>query len=308
MRNMPILALSFYALSLLGSVPDSVGEGRRLIGQKEYDAAIQTLQGAIPDAAGIASTAERIQAFSAIHFYSAVAFHGLGNEPKAREQLEEYFSFAPGRAKLDPAKFDRGFIRLFDDVASRSAREPQMRFDLIYPGFRTFSTDTPRERPLSEWDRSPEYVYLATDEEQTGFRRLREDRERRTFIDRFWEKRESGFRTEFETRVAFADYAFGTEEMRGSLSDRGRVFVLLGKPRVVSVKNLTRAEGATMQRSRGQIADGTVERWYFFRDQLPASAPKKDVEFKFITQPGYGEAVLSREVFGIKALDAARRQ
>src|SRR4030095_5720519 len=58
------------------------------------------------------------------------------------------------------------------------------------------------------------------------------------FVERFWTARatlpgESGrtYRQEFERRIAFADiYLVQDPEKRGSLSDRGMVFVLLGPP------------------------------------------------------------------------------
>lgn len=297
------------SLSALANVPEAVADGRRLIQEKHYDAAIQRLQGVIPEATEIPAETERKQAFSAIHFYSGLAFFKLGNEPKAREQLEEHFTFAGTATALDPAKYEASFIRLFNDVKKQMPEVgPQTRFDVVYPGFREYSTQKPRERPISEWDRSPEFVYLATKDEQDGFRRLRDDPARQVYVDQFWSSRDATFRNEFESRVAFADYAFGTEQTRGSLSDRGQVFVLLGKPRVVTVKNLTRAEGATALRTRQQTSEGTVERWYFFRDQLPQEFQKSEVVFKFISQPGYGSAILSRDVFPLKTLDAARRR
>src|SRR5262249_29986768 len=64
------------------------------------------------------------------------------------------------------------------------------------------------------------------------------------FVDAFWKKRnphpdnaDNVFQTSFERRVAFADATFmAPEGTRGSLTDRGMVFVLLGPPSYVGRK------------------------------------------------------------------------
>jgi GWxTD domain-containing protein len=289
------------------TVRDSVVKGRALLDQGDYDGAIQTLQKAVPAATELTSESERYQALSAIHFYTALAFHKLRNEAKTRESLQEFFLFSPGAAKLDPSKYDRAFIRLFDDVSAKVIREGDTAFDRMYPGYREFSTAKPRPRPIHEWGMSPEFELLATDAERSQWKGLRDDADRTAFVESFWTRRNPATRAEWDARVAFADYTFGTEQVRGSLSDRGRVFILLGKPRVVRKKNLTRAEGATIPFSTRKLIDGTVERWYFFPDQLPEGVPAREVEFKFITQEGYGESVLQREVFALKALAQAQK-
>jgi GWxTD domain-containing protein len=130
----------------------------------------------------------------------------------------------------------------------------------------------------------------------------------------FWKRRDptpesesNELRDRFESRVAFADSAFSTESVRGAVSDRGRVFILLGKPRIVRNLPLTRAEGATIPRASTVVADGTVERWVFFAEQVPAGVPKREVSFSFITQIGYGDNVMQRDFFAIEALDAAAK-
>ena len=70
-------------------------------------------------------------------------------------------------------------------------------------------------------------------------------RGRQEFVDRFWEARnpqpgnpDNTFKTAFDRRVAFADAYFiaGREATRGSMTDRGMVFVLLGPPTYVGRK------------------------------------------------------------------------
>jgi len=67
------------------------------------------------------------------------------------------------------------------------------------------------------------------------------------FIELFWAKRDPDLETplneflqDFELRVEAADEAFGTEKLRGALSDRGKVLILLGRPS----QRIERAPGA----------------------------------------------------------------
>ncbi len=141
--------------------------------------------------------------------------------------------------------------------------------------------------------------------------------------------------TEKERRIRFADEMFGSGRTRGSESDRGRVFILLGPPTVVSVKPLTARDGgsnrfggnaaqasvdsgaqasvraaeaadkALTAQGTEAISKGVVERWSFSRDQLPKNLPDGDTTFKFITQEGYGDHLLQREFMVNKILAEA---
>jgi GWxTD domain-containing protein len=77
-----------------------------------------------------------------------------------------------------------------------------------------------------------------TAEEKRNWVNLTSDDQRAEFVDKFWESRnphpgspDNTYRTGFERRAAFADVYFNQDEKkRGSLTDRGMVFVLLGPP------------------------------------------------------------------------------
>ena len=76
--------------------------------------------------------------------------------------------------------------------------------------------------------------HLLTSEERRAFVQMFNPVTRSEFVTAFWRARdprpetmENEFREEFEKRVAFADSHFTEDEVRGSLTDRGMVFVLL---------------------------------------------------------------------------------
>ena len=335
------------ASSLFSADPaTAIGEGRQAIQNRDYNRAVLVLQGAIPDAAMLADP-QRGQALAALHFYTALAFNAMKNDEKTREELEQFFEFSPETNKIDPAKYDGRFVRHFNEVRKLIEGTTGASFETAYPGYRTFSDAEPRERPLAQWDESPEMVLLGTAAERQEYRRLRDDEARRAFIDGFWQKRDRSpdteineVRDDFLRRIAFADHMFVTEKLRGSLTDRGRVFVLLGAPRVVRQTNLTSADAATIVNKRGPVAPqpsgntaqqaqtsswramqaselimanpggppvvrGKMERWIYGRNQLPGGFPDDQLTFKFVTEEGYGDNVLQRDHLVVKALHDA---
>lgn len=342
------LVVSLVTCALVAGDPSAaLSEGKQAILNKEFEKAVNVLQGAVPAAAALPDP-ERRQALAALHFYTAIAFNGMKNDAKTREELEQFFEFSPQTNRIDPAKFDGRFVRHFNEVRKIVEGAGGAAFDAAYPGYRTFSDRQPRERALEQWGEGPELLLLGTAEEKQEWKKLTDDVARRNFIEDFWTRRdrtadtaENEFRADFLRRVAFADHVFVTERTRGSLTDRGRVFVLLGPPRVVRQTNLTGADAATNIDKRGPVIPGQprrpsdtaaitavamaasdrrianpaispvvrgkAERWIYGRDQLPQGFPDDHLEFKFITQEGYGDNVLQRDHLVVKALmDAGR--
>jgi GWxTD domain-containing protein len=91
-------------------------------------------------------------------------------------------------------------------------------------------------KPGKDWGKGP-VRWLLSDEEEKEWKKLRTDEERARFIKIFWEKRdptpgtpENEFEQIFWKRVEEADRAFQTPTNPGpgSLTDMGRVFLLLG--------------------------------------------------------------------------------
>jgi len=330
-----LIVLSIECAALAADPSAAIGTARQHIADKQFDAAVKVLQDAMPDAAALHEP-NRTKAMAALHFYTAIAFSGKNAEGDAREALERFFLLSPDNYKIDPAKFDAKFVRVFNAVAEAIAKERQAAFDAAYPAYKNFRDPSPPDLPVERWGEGPALALLATAEEKAEWHRLTVRAEQEKFIESFWERRRE-HRTEFLRRAAFADETFFTEKTRGSLTDRGRVFVLLGPPKIVRFGNLTQADGARVVGKRGPVtasgtdpnrggwaamdlsdrAQGTasldpsvkgrVERWVYSRDQLPKGFPDDQVAFKFLTEEGYGENVLQRDFLVLKALkDAAQ--
>ncbi len=85
-----------------------------------------------------------------------------------------------------------------------------------------------------EWGKGPAQ-WIMTPDEQRVWRKVTADTEAINFIDLFWVRRDPSpgtafneFRNEFESRVAFSDRTFKERKKRGAMSDRGRVYIVLG--------------------------------------------------------------------------------
>lgn len=274
--------------------------------------AVRTLSEALPVAAAIAVAKERDAALSAVHFFTALAHSNCSQKDKAKAHLRAFFKLRPGHSSLAASTYGEAFVALFDDV-QRAVATGEM-FERFYPGFDEYGGEAaPDTLSLVLWASSPAFQILAAGAEREAWARLRDDDARAAFIARFWEKRDptpateaNELRAAVARRIAFADQFFAVpNEPAGSMSDRGRVFVLLGPPSRVHRQALQRYETTIVQQRARMPLSGTLERWVYFQGELPKVGVKQ-IEFVFITQPGYGEYVMQRDFWALKAMDAAR--
>ncbi len=296
---------------------EAIAAGRTAIAARQFDRAIITMQDSIPAATMLTDPKEKAAALAAIHFYSALAFSELERDDKTKEELREFFRFKREAVKLDEARYPVPFVRAFNEVSATIVRNnsavskngtPSNSFDIAYPGFNEFALVAPRERKISEWNKTPDFLFLATDQERRDWGKLADDEARRGFVSRFWQRRDADFREEFERRVAFADGTFANEKTRGSLTDRGRVFVMVGKPYKVTAQPLIASR--VLPSRLGDLGNrmGTMEHWYYTREQLPVPLPRQSIEFVFIDAPDYGDYILQRDAYSIKELEEVKKK
>jgi GWxTD domain-containing protein len=88
--------------------------------------------------------------------------------------------------------------------------------------------------------------WIITDEERAAFKRLRSDEEREQFIQQFWLRRDptpgtflNEFKQEHYRRMLYANGHFATAATPGWRTDRGRIYILYGKPDQVTAENGT---------------------------------------------------------------------
>ncbi len=83
-----------------------------------------------------------------------------------------------------------------------------------------------------------------TPDETAKAKQLKTDADAKAFADLFWARRDptpntqvNEFRNEFDRRVQYAEQQFGQARKKGSLTDRGRIFIVLGAPYSVQRSN-----------------------------------------------------------------------
>lgn len=84
-------------------------------------------------------------------------------------------------------------------------------------------------------------TYVITPEEKRAFTMLKSGKEREQFIDAFWRRRDldpdtpaNEYRDEHYARIAHANQNFTTAKAAGWSTDRGRIYIMHGKPDDVS--------------------------------------------------------------------------
>jgi GWxTD domain-containing protein len=163
---------------------------------------------------------------------------------------------------------------------------------------------------LADWAEGP-VRHLMTKEEVKKWKTLRSDDEAQAFIDLFWARRDptpntprNEFREDFEARVDFADRNFGTGNVRGALSDQGKVFILFGPPYRVSGKAGANAASASIfggatpgsapVDSQGHLllghptAEPNQQFWMYAHEKKPAFVSQADFTIVFADE-GHGD-------------------
>jgi GWxTD domain-containing protein len=140
--------------------------------------------------------------------------------------------------------------------------------------------------------------YLLTKEEQKQWRAIATDEQAKAFIDLFWARRDPSpgtARNEFHDgileRIKHADAAYGSAQIRGSATDRGKVYIALGPPTVVrrggpQGATSVRTQSGTFERPTEMSATAVQgvapsETWQYeqSRSRLPLGQPMVQVAF-----------------------------
>ncbi len=180
--------------------------------------------------------------------------------------------------------------------------------------------------------------YLVTPAEKKALEHMGTRADFEKFVALFWAKRDPNletrvneFKLDFEARVAAADKQFGEEGVRGAMTDRGRVLILMGAPAKswkMSIKAFldqlvgensgtiqtdARAAQQAMHGANYNTYKGMANVWVYNHDQIAASinVPKRvdSVMFAFFDNEGKNHWVLERRFqtsrWAVKALEAS---
>lgn len=283
--------------------------------------------------------AAREKTAPAIAFYRGANLAALGRTAEARKEFRVYLESAPA-TKLDPGMYPRSVLDAFEQARAElrpsdgSAPAGTSALADAYAAFR--ASPSPPAAIDQAWGESA-VRFLMTKEEKAEWARLSEPAARAEFVTLFWQRRdpapetpENEFRDEIERRIRFADAHFAQGEKKGSLTDRGMVFVLMGPPSYVA-SVLLRIEDDPIQAARsaprtqvitgptGRVAtlvvtpqpmtaekiQGNREVWHYRRDRLQKTVATNEAIFEFFTKEGYGTAVLQRDGAALTNLELA---
>jgi GWxTD domain-containing protein len=203
---------------------------------RSWSDALRTLATLQTEAAKPGNEASREKLEAPIAFYRGVCDANLGHADSAVEDFVTFLKLQPN-ATLDANMHSKQVVAAFEEARNATADTKASISDL----YRSFEIPADRAGgdPADQYWADGPSQWILTANEKKEWSRLADPNARAQFVDRFWAARatlpggESGrtFRQEFERRVAFADvYLVQDPEKRGSVSDRGMVFVLLGPP------------------------------------------------------------------------------
>jgi GWxTD domain-containing protein len=340
----PVLAL----LLAEASFPDLFQKAKQEFKLGSYEQALATLTSLDQESSRQGFEKQRSVLLPGLLFYRAASLAGLGREKEAVAVFEAFLALKPD-VTLDPALYSKPVIAALQEarreIAKHQSPAGPIESATIASAYKAFvpPAGTRDESASENWSQGPAR-WLLTASESRDYNALADPLSRSEFIANFWKRRdvtpetaENEFREEFERRTAFADARFAQDEERGSLTDRGMVFVLLGPPSYSGRKQLrtgddiadpsglsrySRSEQTAAEQPGGSrtqrleriervsgpgttvqdAASNWMEIWHYLRGNLPKSVPYPEVVFEFVTKQGYGKNILQRDSAALATL------
>ena len=333
------------------SMPDIFHKAKEQFQLGAYEQALKTLETLDAESQQPGAERERSALLPALLFYRGASLAALGHAEEARSSFEQYLALQPN-GQIDPGRYPRSVVAAFESARksvehTRNGPRVEAPLAAAYSAFPKPEL-VEAEAAGEDWASGP-VRHLLSPEEKRSFAALSDAISRSEFVANFWKSRDqtpetpaNEFREEFARRVVFCDARFTQDEMRGSLTDRGMVFILLGPPSYSGRKPLMTGDDiadssglslysravvesagkggktntsrvAQMDKVSGpgtkiqDAASNWVEVWHYLRRDMPKAFPYQELEFQFVTKVGYGKSVLQRDETPLNALDRARR-
>jgi GWxTD domain-containing protein len=339
-RSAALLAAFLLATSSLAqTLPELFHKAKAQVKAESWAEALKTLDLLEAEAGRPGNEAAKSQLAAPTAFYRGVCEANLDEAEKAQADFATFLRENPS-STIDKVMYSKKAVAAFEaarkNVAFEAASEEAASGGSL-PLFQRFekfkAPPNMGEKPDDRWADGP-VKWIMTAEEKAAWGGLTGGAERAEFVEKFWERRnpkpgseDNIARTGFDRRVAFADtYFLLDEQQRGSLTDAGMVFILLGPPTWTGRKPVLTGEdpsdsGMSLESqwwmagrnsvhidgARATDASGAFrEIWHYRREALPKGVSAYQVNVVFITKKGYGRSVLQREPATLAALDAAR--
>lgn len=156
---------------------------------------------------------------------------------------------------------------------------------------------------MKAWGEGP-VQHLMTPEETAKWKTLKTDAEAQAFADLFWARRDPTPETpineaqlRFDELVKIADNRFTWQRTTGSMSDRGKVMILVGLPTSIQksrADNVSGTQEAPTFDTSGDFAKPNInpmETWTYDKERIPAFAPNpgREIEIVFVDRHNNGD-------------------
>lgn len=123
-------------------------------------------------------------------------------------------------------------------------------------------------KAAQEWRRGPE-KFIMSNEEGKAWKAINTDAAAAAFIDLFWARRDptagtprNEFREEFLRRVQYSNASFVEKRNpRGSLTERGQAYILLGPPENGTRQNMSVAGTSGLSSASARSVDSLIWEW-----------------------------------------------
>ena len=254
------LVLIFFATSLAmtaQTLPELFQKAKAQVKGEAWKEALKTLDALDAEAAKPGNEGAKQQLIGPSAFLRAVCNANLDNTDLAKQEFSTYLKVNP-TANLDPSMYSKKAIAAFEEARKSAAPEEtapsvDASGSSLFARYQEFKAPANISEPAGEkWGDGP-VSWIMTSEEKRTWASLSSASERAEFVQKFWASRnpkpgsdDNVYQTSFERRVAFADMHFPQDEkQRGSMTDRGMVFILLGPPTYVGRKPIRTGEDAS---------------------------------------------------------------
>jgi GWxTD domain-containing protein len=263
-RSLGVLLLAAATLASAQTIPELFGKLKEQVKSGAWADASKTLDALDVESAKAGNESIRKQLEGPLAFYRGVCDANLGQTDEAVAQFGAFQKIQPG-ATIDPAVYSKKAVAAFEKAQkAAAARAPSLAE--AYKEFRPPEDSKDRDPADQYWGESP-VKWIMTDGEKNEWMSLVDANGRIDFVEKFWTSRQSmpgsdgrTYRQEFERRVAFADANLGEEdEQRGSLTDRGMVFILMGPPTYAGRKPLRVGDDASDDGGLSTVTSHDVE-------------------------------------------------
>ena len=239
-------------------VPDLFAKMKDQVKAEKWNDALVTIEVIDVEAAKPANQQYRAPLEGPLAFYRGVCEANLGNADKAQSDFEAFLNTKPD-AGIDDKMYSKKAVAAFAAAQKSIASQGPS----IARAYAAFQPPAKSGEPVSAaWGDGP-VVWLMTDSEKSGWSAAATDADRAAFVEKFWKARnledDPTFQPTFEKRVAFADANFAVDDKsgkkRGSMTDRGMVFVLLGPPTYGGRKRIGSGDDKSQNAGMSSVGD-----------------------------------------------------